>query len=119
MKNGFSFVKLAMFAQLHRQEGWQHGVWELLHQLDAVLLKHYTKAIWHLSDSLIHPPVTNKLSRKLNQNTFSQECSQDVGLQGELFQMLIISGLYNNLNTQYKLLVGSHINSSGFSSSLC
>lgn len=30
--------------------------------------------------------------------------------------MLIISGLYSYLNTQYKLLVGSHIHSRGFSS---
>lgn len=67
MKNNFSVVKLAIFAQLRQQEGRWHGVWELPHQLDAVLLNHYTKAIWYLPGSLIHSPVTNKLSRKLNQ----------------------------------------------------
>lgn len=67
MKQSSSFVKPVMFAQLCQQEGWWHGVWELCHQLDAVLLKRYTKAIWYLSHSLIHSPVTNKLSRKLNQ----------------------------------------------------
>lgn len=67
MKNGFSFVKPATFAQLRWQEGRWHGGQEPCRQLGAVLLKYYTKAIWYLSDSLIHSPVTNKLSRKLNQ----------------------------------------------------
>lgn len=41
MKNSFSFVKLAVFAQLRQQEGRWHGVWELRHQLDAVLHKSH------------------------------------------------------------------------------
>lgn len=67
MKNGLSFVKPTMFAQLRWQEGRWHGAWELRHQLTTVLLKHYAKATWYLSDSLMHSLVTNKLSRKLNQ----------------------------------------------------
>lgn len=45
--------------------------------------------------------------------------SQAVGLNSEFIPMLIISGLHNNLNTQHKLLIRSHINSWGFSSSFC
>lgn len=67
MKNGFSFSKLAVFAQLCPQEGVCHAVWELHPHLDAAPLGHHTGAIWHKSDSLIHPPLTNKLKGKLNQ----------------------------------------------------
>lgn len=67
MKNGFSFFKLAVFAQPCPQEGGCQGVWELHPHPGAAPLKHYTGDIWHMSDSLIRSPLTNKIRRKLNQ----------------------------------------------------
>lgn len=67
-------------------------------------MRHWTKAIWYLSDFLTHSPVTYKSSRKLNQ-IFSWECSQTVVLTNEFTWTFIISGLYNNLNTQQNYLL--------------